>query len=77
MAKPTTVPLKPFVNEAIEDAKSRFHAAGMKINSNEALVSGLILAAQVFPPEAFMPYVAEFWRREAAEKGPAEESPDE
>jgi hypothetical protein len=68
MAKATNVPIKPFVNEALEEAKKRFHAAGMKITANEALIGGLVLAARAFPPDALMPYVSEFWRREASEK---------
>ncbi len=72
MAKASNVPLKPFVNEALDEARKRFHEAGMKISSNEALVGGLALAAREFPPEALMPYVSEFWRREAAE-GTSEE----
>jgi hypothetical protein len=69
MAKPTTVPIRASINEEIEAVKRRFHAAGMKITSNEALVGALILAAREFPPQALIPYVNEFWKIEASESG--------
>lgn len=75
MAKPTNVPVKPFVNEEMEFVKDQFHAAGLKIPSNEVLVGGLILAARAFPAEALIPFVREYWRRERADMG-REDPPD-
>jgi hypothetical protein len=49
--------------------------AGMKISANEALVSGLILAAREFPPEALKPWIEEFWKREAAEASSPDSEP--
>ena len=77
MAKDTTVPVPAFANEELERLKGQMHAAGMKVTSNEAMVGGLILAGRAFPPEALMPYVSEFWRREAAEAGVTEQAADE